>query len=420
MADRSETKLFAYDLSAQSRIPERDISLASNNSSPTGIWSDGLNIWVADDAGSKLYSYRTTDGQTDGGKDFSTLQSAGNTDPAGLWSDGLTLWVADTASSKLYAYNLPISNNANLRSITIDGESIQDPSPETENRHYIEARPERVTVSAAPQHPRATVVILPADADDAQEGHQFQLGANSHDFTVTVTAQDGSTVKTYTVKVITPAGKPAIEEVTPGRQSLEVVWKHPGDTGGVAIDQIYYYNLRHIRSDATDRSDGRWTFAYLVWFVEPETPLSYTIEGLDNGVSYDLQVQAWTRAGNSPWSETATGTPSATQDPAFEEGTSASRSVAENAPTNTPIGEPVTATDADQEDTLVYSLAGSDQNHFSIDAAQDRSAPAAPGLRDKAAVHRRGAGDRRSQRRRRGRQRRRRRHHGDHRRGEPG
>ena len=257
MVDRSETKLFAYDLSTQSRNSGRDIELSSGNSSPAGAWSDGLNIWVADDDGDKLHAYRITDGQPTVSKDFSTLQAAGNTDPAGLWSDGNTLWVSDTGEAKVYAYNMPISNNADLRSITIDGESIQNPSSETENLHYIETRPEHVTVSAAPQHPRARVVILPADADNAQEGHQFQLGANSHDFTVTVTAQDGSTAKTYRVKVITPAGKPTIEEVTPGKESLEMMWKHPEDTGGVETSQIYYYNMRLIQSDAEDKSDER-------------------------------------------------------------------------------------------------------------------------------------------------------------------
>ena len=95
--------------------------------------------------------------------------------------------------------------------------------------------------------------------------------------------------------------------------------------------------------------------------------LSHTIEGLTNGVSYDLQVQAWTRAGESPWSETATGTPSATQNPAFDKRIIPSRSVAENTPAGRNIGEPVEAIDPDQEDTLAYSLAGIDQNHFSID-----------------------------------------------------
>ena len=367
VVDRSETKLFAYDLSTQSRNSGRDIELSSGNSSPAGVWSDGLNIWVADDDGDKLHAYRITDGQPTVSKDFNTLQAAGNTDPAGLWSDGNTLWVSDTGEAKVYAYNMPISNNADLRSITIDGESIQNPNSETENLHYIETRPERVTVSAAPQHPRARVVILPADANNAQEGHQFQLGTNSHDFTVTVTAQDGSTAKTYRVKVITPAGKPTIEEVTPGKKSLEMMWKHPEDTGGVETSRIYYYNMRLIQSDAEDKSDEEWTFAYLIWFVSYGQSLSHTIEGLTNGVSYDLEVQAWTRAGESPWSETATGTPSATQNPAFKEGTAADRSVAENTPANTPIGKPITATDDDQEDTLSYRLAGIDQIHFSID-----------------------------------------------------
>ena len=303
---------------------------------------------------SKLHAYRITDGQPTVSKDFSTLQAAGNTDPRGAVvrrQDHLGL--RHRRRPRSTPTTCPISNNADLRSITIEGESIQNPNSETENLHYIETRPEHVTVSAAPQHPRARVVILPADADNAQEGHQFQLGTNSHDFTLTVTAQDRSTAKTYTVKVVTPAGKPTIEEVTPGKKSLEMVWKHPEDTGGVETSQIYYYNMRLIQSDAEDKSDNEeWTFAYLIWFVSYGQSLSHTIEGLTNGVSYDLQVQAWTRAGESPWSETATGTPSATQNPAFDEGTTAKRSVAENTPAGRNIGEPVEATDPDQEDTL--------------------------------------------------------------------
>ncbi len=44
------------------------------------------------------------------------------------------------------------------------------------------------------------------------------------------------------------------------------------------------------------------------------------------------------------------------------------RSVAENAPGGEPIGDPVSASDADG-DTLTYSLWGADGDHFAIDAS---------------------------------------------------
>ena len=52
--------------------------------------------------------------------------------------------------------------------------------------------------------------------------------------------------------------------------------------------------------------------------------------------------------------------------PAFTEGSSAGRSVAENTPAGRNIGGPVAATDADSDDTLTYSLAGADAASFDI------------------------------------------------------
>ncbi len=54
--------------------------------------------------------------------------------------------------------------------------------------------------------------------------------------------------------------------------------------------------------------------------------------------------------------------------PAFDEGASATRQVAENSPAGTSVGLPLTATDAD-EDTLTYTLSGVDAGSFEIDAA---------------------------------------------------
>ena len=54
--------------------------------------------------------------------------------------------------------------------------------------------------------------------------------------------------------------------------------------------------------------------------------------------------------------------------PVFTEGTSATRSIAENAPTDTNIGSAISATDPD-DNTLAYTLSGTDAASFSIDTA---------------------------------------------------
>ena len=54
--------------------------------------------------------------------------------------------------------------------------------------------------------------------------------------------------------------------------------------------------------------------------------------------------------------------------PVFTEGSSATRAVAENTGSGVDIGDPVSATDAD-EDTLIYSLSGTDSASFNIDTS---------------------------------------------------
>ena len=39
--------------------------------------------------------------------EFKTLAGAGNIDPSGIWSNGAIMWVADRNDGKIYAYNMP-------------------------------------------------------------------------------------------------------------------------------------------------------------------------------------------------------------------------------------------------------------------------------------------------------------------------
>ena len=117
VADSSDARLHAYDMATGARDPARDFNTltAAGNNDPIGIWSDGATMWVADFVDAKLYAYDLATRTRDRDRDLETLSAVGNDSPTGLWSDGTTLWVADCdgncldddrPDAKLYAYNL--------------------------------------------------------------------------------------------------------------------------------------------------------------------------------------------------------------------------------------------------------------------------------------------------------------------------
>ena len=106
VADFEDARLYAYRMSDRSRDSGKDFTLDADNGSPVGIWSDGTTMWASDFTDGKLYAYRMSDRSRDSGKDFNTLFAAGNRFPEGIWSDGTTMWVADTGNDTVFAYDL--------------------------------------------------------------------------------------------------------------------------------------------------------------------------------------------------------------------------------------------------------------------------------------------------------------------------
>ena len=106
VADQVDNKIYAYDLDTKARDSDKDITLDTENGGAEGIWSDGVTIWVSDFQDDKIYAYDLASKAYVPAKDFNTLNAAGNASPSGIWSNGVTLWVADWGDTKLYAYNL--------------------------------------------------------------------------------------------------------------------------------------------------------------------------------------------------------------------------------------------------------------------------------------------------------------------------
>ena len=102
----------------------------------------------------------------------------------------------------------------------------------------------------------------------------------------------------------TPAatGAPTNVQLTPSRTSIAVSWDPPASTDDVTING---YQVRYIRTDASDKSAGNWNLFNLNGIPPAETK---TISGLTSDAEYDVQVRSKTSTGLGAWSATETAT----------------------------------------------------------------------------------------------------------------
>ena len=132
--------VLAYRLSDGVREPDRDLDTSilreAGNRNPTGLWSNGTVMWVADGRESRVFAYRLDDGARESAREFQLTGSGdGSISPAGLWSNGETLLVSTgQESSEVLAYRLSDGSRqaarnidttaANTRGIWSDGETL--------------------------------------------------------------------------------------------------------------------------------------------------------------------------------------------------------------------------------------------------------------------------------------------------------
>lgn len=135
--------------------------------------------------------------------------------------------------------------------------------------------------------------------------HLGENAAGTWTLRVTDTAREMTgTLHSWTLTVYghghTPDA-PGITSSATGANAVTVAWTAPDDIGGSAITR---YDARSIRSDAADKSDANWIVLTGIWH---SGDLQGRIDGLDDGVTYDIQVRAVNDAGPGRWSETAQG-----------------------------------------------------------------------------------------------------------------
>ena len=112
ISDDTDDKIYAYTISTGARDTSKEFELHADNASHRGIWGDGTTMWVADFDDRKLYAYNMSDGSRDPSRDYNGLFSLSLPaserieSPTGIWSDGKTMWIANgkVDNKKIFAF----------------------------------------------------------------------------------------------------------------------------------------------------------------------------------------------------------------------------------------------------------------------------------------------------------------------------
>ena len=121
IADVSNAKLYAYSQADGARDGDKDIAVGGVIMAPTGIWSDNTTIWVIGPVDMTAFAYTLSSGARDSDSDISLGSDLML--PVDTWSDGVTMWVLDSHDDKLYAYTLADGTRDSDKDIDLAGEN---------------------------------------------------------------------------------------------------------------------------------------------------------------------------------------------------------------------------------------------------------------------------------------------------------
>ena len=102
--DGADDAVYAYDLESGERVEDREFELDDANLAPRGLWSDRVTIWISDSGQEKLFAHDLASGERLPDSDL--VLHPDNDDPRGIWSDGSTMWVLDDRDDALFGYDL--------------------------------------------------------------------------------------------------------------------------------------------------------------------------------------------------------------------------------------------------------------------------------------------------------------------------
>ena len=235
--DADNAKVFAFALPTDClrgdnycRQPLKDFELSGDNDNPWGITAGrssptsdvdtwwvtevGESGWTTD--GRTIYAYNRSDGTRDADKDIdlSQLNISNNQQLYyGLSATDTIMYVAEYITGRVYSFSMPgVSgplpgpvSDASLKSLSLNPGALSDTF--VPGRTFYQASVDygvtSTAVTAEPKQDTATAVVKQDGV--VKPGGVVSLGPGDNTITVEVTAEDGETMRTYTV-VVTPAG----------------------------------------------------------------------------------------------------------------------------------------------------------------------------------------------------------------------
>ena len=385
-------------------LEDKTFSVGTNNYTIDGLYVGtagdlNLDLTGALDAADKG-NLKLVVGSTDFDLDDATHVSSEN---AYLWTGTGLDWSSDAHVTLRLRRAVALSTDATLSGLTVyDGSSNLTLSPSfasagtepyTASAAYDIAT---VTVTATKNQADATVAWLDAsdatlaDADAMASGHQVALEAGGNTFKVKVTAEDGTTTKTYTVTVnrATPTCSLNTGDLWCGVVTVGHATGYDGyaanSSFGALSDSTFSvgtnsYTIEDIYVQTGGFSVGALTFVLVSGLTSADKAALVLHLGSAEFEFSDAPEAAgrsytWSNAGLDWSSESFVtlrlrDTPVANNAPVFSP-TSTTREVEENSAAGTNVGAVIPeATDSDSGDTLTYSMEGTDAASFDFDAS---------------------------------------------------
>ena len=102
--DGADDAVYAYDLATGERVEEREFELDEANRAPRGVSSDRTTLWISDSGQEKLFAHDLETGERLPERDIALAER--NRAARGIWTDGETMWVLDGGKDALFAYDL--------------------------------------------------------------------------------------------------------------------------------------------------------------------------------------------------------------------------------------------------------------------------------------------------------------------------
>ena len=146
-----------------------------------------------------------------------------------------------------------------------------------------------------------------------------------------------------------------------------MTWSAPSDIGA---SEITSYDLRYIRTDATNRDDSNWNLVQDIWeTADPVPALEYDLTGpsnnvLSNNVSYDIELRAVNDRAAGPWSDSGSAIPYDPSSPRV----SGNQKI-DYPETRTTSVASFTATNPNMDPTVTFSVSGQDSDDFQISSS---------------------------------------------------